>query len=81
MILFLDFQINTKFFLPNFVSDKQAKYHSLIHTVIFWNKTPPRLLFMTMKIGIHKLLIQCKYAECLSLPLPFVLDRQWVPFK
>jgi len=29
MILFLDFQTRTKFFLPNSVFDKQAKYHSI----------------------------------------------------
>lgn len=60
MILLLDFQIDTKFFLPNFGFDKPAKYHSLIHSVIFWKKTPSRLPFMAMKIGIHRLLIHCK---------------------
>lgn len=75
MIPFLDFQIATKFFLPNFVSDKQAKYCSLIHSAIFWKKTPSRLPLMTMKIGIHRLLLHCKYAECKPFVPPALCFR------
>lgn len=60
IILFLDFQIDTKFFLPNFAFDKPAKYHSLIHSVIFLKKTLSKLPFLAIKIGIHRLLTHCK---------------------